>query len=232
MTRKFKSFGGNMKALSNVIAVILLLIPLKSFAEEADEVNHLYYTFATQAFPELNEAINAVLDKTPLQQSSNHLTQVAIDVYKNWHGRVLQIKNINIPAAADTIVKNLSPKGFADLPKYQVLADTTPDWQQPYNQLIVRRFLHLLGIAFSQNPTLQSVKDHLERFFACTHSDCEVLADAQTDHLQETRITVYMQIYTDCINHPDLLKQNKIQLCEAFNLHPITESTNHNVPNS
>ena len=214
-----------MKAFNRVITVIfLLLLPIKAVAEITDEINHLYYTFSTREFPELNEAINTVLQKTPLEQSSDHLTQVTIDVYKNWHEQVLRLNNTTIPEAASTVVKHLTPKGFAGLPKFQVLPDPIPDWQQPAPRLIVTRFLSILGIAFSQNPVLHPVKKHLELFFSCDHTDCQQFADKQTDQIGDDRITAYMQFYTDCINNPDILKQNKIRLCEAFLLQPVTET--------
>ena len=214
-----------MKAFSNTIVVIFLAllstkVTANAAADDREEAKRLYYTFATEILPELNEAMLRVQESTPLQHSMLSLNQLTVDVYKDWHDRLSQIQNTPIPETASLIAHNIAPAGFARLHRYQILPDSETDWLLPSEQLIIRRLLHYLGLAFSQNPDLKSAKEFLEAFFSCDHLDCQELAIQKATFNRKEDITGIMQIYTSCIEHPGLTKSHKIQLCKRIQQHP------------
>lgn len=170
----------------------------------------------TVEFPDLDKAIQSVLSDTPLEQSARQLNKVTIDVYKDWHGRFLSIKNAPPPEVAKITHKTISPEGFELLLERQVLPYAPDDWNQSDNHHVVSCFLYLLGIAISENSQLEPVKKGLREFFSCDRDHCFEAAKAKVHSQHNPDNSIFLKLYTECLSNPSSNAQQLTELCQAL----------------
>ncbi|UYM15278.1 hypothetical protein [Endozoicomonas euniceicola] len=187
-------------------------------ADENLDIAMLYHKFTTEEFPALDEAIQSVLLKTPLEHSVQALNKVTTDVYKDWHMNASSVRNITIPDTTRLTLNTLKPSGFEGLLKSQVLPSAPTNWEQPDQQLIVSRFLSMLGIAITQNPELKPLHDRLWVFFDCDDHTCREIANSKAGEFKETDISTFTAVYSDCLATLIHYKEHLTQLCDLLPL--------------